>query len=506
MAGLVTGCICEMKTFPVLAVCLGAGLFCAPVHAQTTNEIEALRRQLEDANRQFEQTVEQHRRLIESLQQRMDALAPPGAPAGTNVVSAPPPAASAQSTPRPVWSPADPLRLAGNERNYLNLSLSGLFALGYSTAEEVEELQLGGHDPTQRGFTVQNVEATFEGKIDPYFRGQSSIIFLLDPDGETAVELEEAYLESLSLPANLQLKAGQFFSEFGRLNPTHPHTWDFVDQPLVNGRFFGGDGLRNPGARLSWLAPTPFYSELMLGVQNSHGETAFSFRTDHEEEPYLGRLHDVGRVKSFGDLLFVPRYAASWNLSDEQTLLAGASAAFGPNASGASADTQIDGLDLFWKWKPVNHHAGFPFVSWQTEAMLRRYQAASFDWDLDQNGALDPGEVDADNDGVPDLLPGEHLIDYGFYSQLAYGFRKGWVAGLRGDLVTSRRGDYERAFGRDPDRATRWRLAPNLTWYPTEYSKFRLQYNYDDRGGPGTDHSVWLQFEFLLGAHAAHRF
>jgi len=45
-----------------------------------------------------------------------------------------------------------------------------------------------------------------------------------------------------------------------------------------------------------------------------------------------------------------------------------------------------------------------------------------------------------------------------------------------------------------------------LTWYPTEFSKFRLQYNYDDRRDFGTDHSVWLQFEFLLGAHAAHKF
>ena len=57
-----------------------------------------------------------------------------------------------------------------------------------------------------------------------------------------------------------------------------------------------------------------------------------------------------------------------------------------------------------------------------------------------------------------------------------------------------------------PARAERWRLSPNLTWYPTEFSKIRLQYNYDDREIEGVDHSVWLQFEFLLGAHAAHTF
>jgi hypothetical protein len=55
-------------------------------------------------------------------------------------------------------------------------------------------------------------------------------------------------------------------------------------------------------------------------------------------------------------------------------------------------------------------------------------------------------------------------------------------------------------------RADRFRLSPNVTWYPTEFSKLRLQYNYDHREGIGRDHSVWLQFEFLLGAHASHKF
>ena len=49
-------------------------------------------------------------------------------------------------------------------------------------------------------------------------------------------------------------------------------------------------------------------------------------------------------------------------------------------------------------------------------------------------------------------------------------------------------------------------MSPNLTWYPTEFSKFRIQYNYDHRDTIGSDHSLWFQLEFLLGAHAAHKF
>jgi hypothetical protein len=58
-----------------------------------------------------------------------------------------------------------------------------------------------------------------------------------------------------------------------------------------------------------------------------------------------------------------------------------------------------------------------------------------------------------------------------------------------------------------PDLAARSRISPVFTWFPSEFSKFRLQYNYD-RGDAFRDdeQSIWLQLEFLLGAHAAHKF
>jgi hypothetical protein len=58
----------------------------------------------------------------------------------------------------------------------------------------------------------------------------------------------------------------------------------------------------------------------------------------------------------------------------------------------------------------------------------------------------------------------------------------------------------------DPRFQPRKRASLEGTWYPTEYSKLRVQYAYDDRTGFSNASSVWLQFEFLLGAHAAHKF
>jgi hypothetical protein len=482
-------------------LCLSA----SSVAGQETSQVQELKQQLQQLQESFrkmqdeqQQKLEALQRQIELLQQQHEARPAPAAPAvepAPAAVPAPMPSAPApESPPGPVgaapFSPSAPITLFGGERNYLNLSLDGLFAVGTSTAGDIDRLQLGGHDPQQRGFTFQNLEAVFDGKVDPYFRAQANIVLQIDREGETVVEAEEAYLETMSLPGNLQVKAGQFFTEFGRLNPTHPHSWDFVDQPLVNGRFLGPDGLRSAGARVSWLVPTPFYSELFFTIANSQGGTAYSFRNDHDDDPFFGRPSEDRQVKTLGDMLFVPRYAMSFDLTDSQTLLAGASAAFGPNSSGSDTDTQVYGVDLFWKWKSPHQHAGFPFVTWQTEAMMRRFDAGSY-----------PGDANTPP------LKSETIVDYGLYSQVAYGFRKGWVTALRGDyLFPEEQAAYERFLGSDPDRATRWRLSPDLTWYPSEFSKLRLQYNFDHRHGIGDDHSVWLQAEFLLGSHAAHKF
>lgn len=445
------------------------------VSAQETNEVQQLRKEIGELRLQ-----------MQALEHRLGSSETK--PGGTTNSAAAPAAVAA-------WKPSDPVRVSKGGA-YVDVSMLATFAAGGSTAHDIEGgTQLGGHDPNQRGFTAQGAELNLQGAVDPYFRGNANVVFQLDSGGESFLEVEEAWLETVSLPGNVQVRAGQYLTEFGRINTQHPHSWGFVDAPLVSGRLLGEDGIRNPGGRFSWLVPTPFYSELFFGVQNSQGGTAAGFRNDHGGQGFLGRLHEVGPVKDAGDLLYTARYAASFEVSDNSTLLAGASAALGPNGSGTDTGTQIYGLDAYWKWKPANAQAGFPFVSWQTEAMLRRYQAGA------------STSVDLTGDGIPDFVPRETLTDWGLYSQVLYGFRPGWVAGLRGDYVThTQLAAYEVAYGPDPNRATRWRISPNLTWYPTEFSKLRLQYNYDDRNGLGLDHSVWLQFEFLLGAHAAHKF
>ena len=439
----------------------------------------------EATSEELKRRVEELERIIAQLQEAIRKLEGPGREAAPQTpeleqalareLGAPPPAPTAP----PSRAPA-PLTLVSSAsgKNYLNLSLDALVAGGASTEPDVPTLEPGGHDPAQRGFTVQNVEMVLEGAVDPYFRGQANVILFITPEGETEVELEEAFATTSSLPHNLQVKVGQYFTEFGRLNPMHPHTWDFVDQPLANGRMFGPDGLRSAGVRISWLMPTPFYSEAYLSVQNGHGETLTSFGSVAGETVF-GRPIKDRPVQSLDDLLTVPRYAASFDLTGSQTILVGASAAYGPNGAGQEGDTRIHGADAFWKWKPPRANRGFPFVKVQAEWMARSYHASA----------------------AP-ALAADTFHDHGAYAQVVWGFRPMWTVGARYDTVGGDPGDDPL----DPAHESRHRASANLTWFPTEYSKIRFQYDLDGREVSRDAHSVWLQFEFLLGAHAAHKF
>ncbi|MDB6017849.1 MAG: hypothetical protein JWR19_2338 [Pedosphaera sp.] len=500
------------------AFCLGATL----LQAQETNEVEQLKQQLKEATANFDRVIKEQRQIIDSLNHRLDvvqaamtnlpASAPPvtaeqeqknraaaeekakleqqlAAELGTNVA----PSMATPAVPlAPAWTPAQPMTVARAGSSYMNISFDTLMVVGSSTAHDPSaQLELGDHDPIKRGFSLRNAEIAVDGAVDPYFKGFGNIVLKLDQNNQTSIELEEAYMVTTALPGNLQVKAGQFFANFGRQNSQHPHTWAFVDDPIILTREFGPDGLRSVAAQVSYLLPLPFYTEAFLGILDGQGGTSFSFRNPGDPDSQgVNRFHGrmtIDRVlEGPQDLVYVPRLASSFELTDQQTLVVGASGAFGPNDTGPHSRTEIYGVDMYWKWKSAHANEGFPFVSWQTEGLFSRFGAAA-----------DPTAT------VPGPLPAENLHDWGMYSQVLWGFKPHWVAGLRGEYADGDTGAFD---ANDVFRGQRTRISPGLTWFPSEFSKIRLQYNYDHGEFFGDQHSVWMQFEFLLGAHGAHKF
>ena len=478
----------------VMALTAGA----LSVRAQETNQVEQLQQQLRQMQENFERVQREQQEQIKALTTKLDEISKQqSVEAEKKKLEAQLAAdlAPAQSTNAPPvfaksWSPSEPITVARAGSAYMNMSFDAMMAAGGSTAADPSaQLQLGDHDPIKNGFSLRNAEIALDGAVDPYFKGFANIVLKLDKDNQTEIELEEAYAQSTSLPANLQVKAGQFFAAFGRQNPQHPHQWAFVDAPIILTRAFGPDGLRNIGAQGSWLLPLPFYTEFFLGMFDGEGSTMSGFRNPGDPDAfgvdrYRGRATLSRGLRGPQDLVWTPRIASSFDLTDQQTLVVGASAAFGPNDTGADARTQVYGVDLYWKWKAADAHEGFPFVSWQTEALYEIYEAGA-----DATAATP--------------LPAETLRDWGAYSQVLWGFEPRWVAGLRGEYADGNQGAFDAS---DVYRGQRTRLSPVLTFYPSEFSKIRLQYNYDHGDLFGDAHSIWLQFEFLLGAHGAHKF
>jgi hypothetical protein len=332
-----------------------------------------------------------------------------------------------------------------------DIGVDGLFALSQFSKDPPVVFE-GGHDPKVNGFNIQQVELTFASNVDPYLRADAALV--LTSEG---IEIEEAYATTLGLPLDLQLKAGQFFTAFGRFNPTHPHAWDFANKPLVMGRFFGGDGLRNPGAQLSWLTPLPWYSEFIGSVQNSTGETVQSFNPDREGVPTA--------MRSLSEALYLARWSNFFAITDSISLNLGASYVQGGNAAGPGLRTRIVGGDIFLKYRQPD---ALSFVTLQLEA-LQRYYGTSAD---------------------------ETFKDFGWYAQLDFRLPSGyerWHLGARYDQVGP--------------TDSRHRISPVVTFYPSEFSKVRLQYDYDKLADVDTaQHVAILQLEFMIGAHAAHKF
>ncbi len=471
---------------------LGAGSLMA-ADEETAAQLKAMKEQMT----RFAEAIRDRDMRIEQLEKKVETLSLAPRPqrdaeaAASELDRALRNAGLSPEAAKPASTDIFNKQIGGANLRLIDVSIDILMAAGGSTErdESLGNLQGGGHDPRKRGFTLQNAELSLMAAVDPYFTAEAHIVYFIDPiEGETGVELEEAFATTSNLPWGLQVEAGHFFTEFGRMNPRHPHQWNWLDAPVINTRLFGPDGMRGTGFRVGWLTPLPWFSELHYGVQNAGGETMSSFLANDEffgERPIGGLGFEDRDVRTTEDLVHLLRWHNLWEVSDELTASIGVSGLMGPNASGPDGDTLIYGADFLLKWRPKENERGWPFVVWQTELMKREY-------------GVDPSN--------PAFITDE-LEDWGLYSELLVGFTKGWAAGVRYDYATGS-GDSVGGRDADPFRDDRHRISPILIWQVTEFSRLRLQYNYDeaDHLESGHAHSVWFGLEVMFGAHPAHTY
>lgn len=388
--------------------------------------------------------------------------------------------------------------ISGNEFNpAISLVLEGRYA------DYTKDFQIPGFQPGpesgifEKGFSIGHNELTFSANVDEYFYGAFNVA-ITSEDGETVVELEEAYIETLGLGEGFTIKAGQFYSGLGYLNAIHDHAQDFANVPMVYTAMFGGH-LMETGMQFRWLAPTDIFLE--FGAEISSGA---DFPGGTNENNNSGRTLFV----KTGDDLSVSSswqaglsyYTADFDVRDS-----------GGHAHGSTSDTDLEiidgntsvaGIDFVYKWAPKGNPRQRN-LKIQFEYFIRNEDGQANYTDIsDINNPL-TGSADYQGDL------------WGYYVQAVYQWRPRWRIGLRYDYLTSDNtlsnitGDFtpgdlgsatQLITNLDPQRNT---LMVDYT--PSEFSRFRLQYmNYD--AGDYSDDSIYLQFLASLGSHGAHKF
>ena len=446
-----------MKIFRPVAALLA--LSTLPAIAPAADDVSALRAELQALKNDYAARVD-------ALEARIGQLeAAPAAPLADASPPAPEPAASGGGAS--AFNPAISLILGGSYTN---------------TSRDPGDWHIAGFPPSggevgpgERSFNLGESELTFSASIDPYFSGQLTAAIT----GEDEIEVEEAFVRTTALPDGFTAKLGRFFSGFGYLNEVHAHAWDFVDQPLVYQALFGGQYQQN-GVQVKWLAPTDLFLE--FGAETGNGDGFPATRRARNGMNGATLFAHVGA--DVGDY-------TSWRLGgsyltqkaeDREGGIADASGEPLFDAFTGDADTWV--VDGVLKWAPSPRRQ----LKVQGEYMHRR-----------ESGAI------ADADGLT-LADDYRNTESGWYLQSVYQFAPRWRVGARYDSLDAGVPHYtlspDGLLSADPDR-----LSVMLDWNPSEFSRLRAQYDWDNARDDGErDRVLRLQYIYGIGAHGAHKY
>lgn len=338
----------------------------------------------------------------------------------------------------------------------------------------------GGFDINQR-----SVELNISASVDPFAKGWVVANASADSaTGEATFGIEEAALQTTSLPGNLTLTGGRFFGEFGKLSNIHDHELPFVNRPLVLDQYIGGES-RTDGLQLNWLPPLDHYVSLSLGVGDQLGGDAGP--------------NNPGTFRAFNEWNFWSRLSTYFDLTPNWQLEAGVSGLLNPHTQDrggvmvlANGSTQTErarrlaGVDLKVSYVPLANNQ-FRRFDWGTEVLFsdNKYQ-------FDPDGSLNPANA------APGLSGDEftgNVGALGLYSYVNYRWNREWSAGFLFDWVQS---------AADKNAET-YAYSPFVTYALSHWNQLRLQYTHTEPNaatGFRPDDAVYLQWAWIIGAHS----
>lgn len=362
----------------------------------------------------------------------------------------------------------------------IGVILNGQYSQFSSDEGEIAGFAVGheGERPRE-GFAVDHTELNFSANVDDKFFG-STTAAIAQHEGETELELEEAFIQtlpSIGLPDGMSVKAGRAFWTLGYLNEHHSHADDFADRPLPY-RVFLNEAFNDDGAEVSYVLPTDFYSEIGGGV----------FRGD--DFPFgEGDGSGIGAWSAFARVGGDIGDNQSWRLGGY--VLSGeadGSRLTNEDVVSFTGDTDIYAADVRYTWAPTGN-ARQQEVILQGEYFWRNEDGVYEDTDAAT------GAVNFDDSSS------------GWYAQAVYKFDPEWRVGARysqlesSDVPAGLVGSALDSDGYDPKA-----YSVMLDWTNSEFSRVRLQYNREELARGQDDNQVILQYIMSLGAHGAHKY
>ncbi|WP_447971749.1 hypothetical protein [Nitrospira sp. M1] len=355
---------------------------------------------------------------------------------------------------------------------------------------------VGTRLPSSFSSALRTIELFASAEVDPFARayliasGHAEGINARGSEefGKAFFEIEEAAIQSTSLPYNVSVRGGRFFSDWGFLGRRHAHDLPQIDVPPSLAQIFG-NGNRTDGIELTWLVPVPFYLQINTGY-------GFNFGLPGE-----GPLAGLRRQVIHGNVLF-GSIRTYFDLTDDQNIEIGFSGLFTPRSRvpeamgdallAVSSDDPIDrhtlNLDFHYRWYPLGRGVRQSFA-------------------LHGEILYDYGQGRRDVFGNT-VSRGA----WGGYTYLEYRYSKRWRPGFRFDYhqlpsepaivtnpSTGLAGTTVNASGKRTEAMT---FSPYITFYPSEFQRFVLQYNHSNYGNTlAANNQVLFQWQVVIGSH-----
>lgn len=449
------------------AIALSTGEMAASANAAEADDLAALKQEITELRKEYDAK-------IQSLEQRLKAAESGKTVNAAGAAEAPPlvtiaePQTVAPPPPEP-QAPPQPVARAPVGQNAYNpgiaVSLQGQYAASSRDPDlaAIPGFPLGDEAGLpKRGFSLDESEVALFANVD--HRISANLIFSLNDESEVGVE--EAYIQTTSLPGGFTIKGGRFFSSIAYINDRHTHDWDFIDAPLPY-RAFLGSQLGDDGVQVKWIAPTDFYLE--AGAEWLRGD---AFPAGGSARKGAGTA--AGYVSTGGDI----GVSSSW-LAKVSYLRTKAE----DRGTGVDVFSGRDWLgiaSLVYKWSPNGNPA------------IRNLILSGEYFFGNERGDFNLIPVDQDRSG--------------FYVQGIYQFQKNWRVGLRyarlmtEDVSPALLGSTFDDFGRSPDA-----ISAQLEYDTSEFGRFRILYTYD-QSDLKANNEVIARYTVIIGPHGAHRF